>query len=71
MPLLLPIFLLLGWKKLDGQREVQKAVMVYESLNGIAPDYLCSKCLDRRSVLTYSLRETDGRPSVSLPRAEF
>jgi hypothetical protein len=30
----------LGWKRLDVQRQIQEATMVYESLNGLTPDYL-------------------------------
>ena len=30
----------LGWKKLSFQRQFQKAVMVYKSLNGLAPEYM-------------------------------
>ena len=40
--------------KLDCQRQVQKTVMVYKSLNGLAPDYLCSKFVDRSNVSAYS-----------------
>ena len=40
----------LGWRKLDSQRSIHKAVMVYKSLNGLTPDYLSSKFVDRSSV---------------------
>ena len=32
----------LDWKKLSLQRQFQKAVMVYKSLNGLAPEYMHS-----------------------------
>ena len=58
------LFELLGWKELDCQRYVQKAVMVYKSLNGLAPDYLCSKFVDRSSVSQPIHKET---PRANLP----
>ena len=33
----------LGWKNLETQRLINMAVMVYKSLNCLAPDYLSSK----------------------------
>ena len=30
----------LGWRKLSCQREMQKAIMVFKSLNGLTPEYL-------------------------------
>ena len=44
----------LGWKKLHSQRSIHKAVMIYKSVNGLAPDYLSSKFLDRSSVMKNS-----------------
>ena len=32
----------LGWQNLETQRQIQKAVMVYKSLNCLAPDYMSS-----------------------------
>ena len=34
------LFQVLNWRKLESQRQIQKACMVYKSLNGLAPDYL-------------------------------
>ena len=62
------LFELLGWKKLDCQRQIQKAVMVYKSLNGLAPDYLRSKFVDRSSVTSYSLRDTECKLTIPFPR---
>ena len=30
----------LGWENLETQRQIQKSVMVYKSVNGLAPEYL-------------------------------
>ena len=51
----------LGWRKLDTQRKLEKAVMVYKSLNGLAPDYLRHMFIDRSSITNYSLRDTEGK----------
>ena len=65
------LFELLGWKKLDCQRQIQKAVMVYKSLNGLAPDYLRSKFVDRSSVTSYSLRDTECKLTIPFPRTNY
>ena len=40
-----PLIEILGWQKLESQRSFHKAVMVYKSLNGLAPEYMRSICL--------------------------
>ena len=47
------LFVILGWKKLNLQRELKTATMVYKSLNGLAPDYLKSMFTDRSAISTY------------------
>ena len=37
------LFDLLGWKNLASQQQIQRATMVFKSLHGLVPDYLCSK----------------------------
>ena len=49
----------LGWKKLSFQRQFQKAVMVYKSLNGLD------------SVNPYSLRNTESKLAVPKPRTNY
>ena len=61
----------LGWRKLDSQRQIHKATMVYKSLNGLAPDYLRSKFVDRSSLTNYSLRDTESKLAIPLPRTNF
>ena len=61
----------LGWKKLHSQRSIHKAVMIYKSLNGLAPDYLSSKFLDHSSVCNYSLRGTEGKLAVPMPHTNY
>ena len=61
----------LGWKKLHSQRSIHMAVMIYKSLNGLAPDYLSAKFLDRSSVCNYSLRDTEGKLAVPMPHTNY
>ena len=53
------------------QRHIQEAVMVYKSLNGLAPTYLQSIFTDRSKVTQYELRDTVGKLAVPLPRTNF
>ena len=61
----------LGWKKLHSQRSIHMGVMIYKSLNGLAPDYLSAKFLDRSSVCNYSLRDTEGKLAVPMPHTNY
>ena len=43
--------------------------MVYKSLNGLAPNYLSSKFIQRSDVITsYILRDSDNKLAIPLPR---
>jgi len=57
----------LGWRKLDTQRQINKATMVYKSLNGLAPNYLRSKFTASSNVSSYSLRDTNGKLAILYP----
>ena len=65
------LFVRLGWQKLNFQRELKTATMVYKSLNGLAPDYLKSMFTDRSATSTYSLRNCEGKLALPLPRTNF
>ena len=43
--------------------------MVYKSLHGLAPDYLCSK-YERRET-AYNLRDSENKLNVPLPRTNY
>ena len=60
----------LGWKDLCTQRQTQKALMVYRSLNGLVPEYLSSKFLKRNGT-RYSLRDSENKLVVPLPRTNY
>ncbi len=42
--------------------------MVYKSLNCLAPDYMHSMFVNRDSVSPYSLRNTENKLAVPMPR---
>ena len=56
---------MLKWEKLSLQRKQQKALIMYKTLNELAPDYL--QCLfTQRHVNDYNLRNLEGK--LSLPK---
>ena len=61
----------LGWKKLASQRKIAKAIMVFKSLNGLAPDYLSEMFADRSSITNYALRDTGGKLALPQPRTNY
>ena len=64
-----PIFEQLNWKRLDTQRQIQVATMVYKSIHGLAPDYLGS--LFTKYDPPYNLRNSENKLAVPLPRTNF
>ena len=46
--------------------------MVYKSLNGLAPNYLSSKFIQRSDVIaSYNLRNSDGKLAIPIPRTNY
>ncbi len=66
-----PLIEKLGWRKLASQRKNQKAILVYKSLNELAPDYLRLLFNFRNNVTSYTLRDTDGKLAVRMPRTNY
>ena len=60
----------LRWKDLCTQHQIQKVLIVYKSLNGLVPEYLSSKFL-KRSETRYSLRDSENKLVVPLPRTNY
>jgi hypothetical protein len=65
------LFERIGWKGLESQRQISEAVMVYKSLNGLAPTNLQSLFTDRSTITQYELRDTEGKLAVPLPRTNY
>ncbi len=61
----------LGWENLETQRQIHQAINVYKSINGLAPEYLRSKFVDRSCVSGYFLRNTVGKHAVPFPRTNY
>ena len=61
----------LGWKTLDKQRENQVASVVFKSLNGLAPEYLKSKFIQRSDTTSYNFRGMENKLSLPLPRTNY
>ena len=60
----------LSWKDLNSQRQIQKALMVFKSLNGLLPEYLTSKFVTR-NVSNYALRDSANKLVVPFPRTNY
>ena len=56
------LFELLGWKSLVCQRQIERATMVFKSLQGLAPEYLCLKIVHRDT--GYCLRDSVNKVNV-------
>ena len=65
------LFQVLSWRGFESQRLIQKACMVYKSLNGLAPGYLRSRFVERSAITDYSLRNNEDKLAVPLPRTNF
>ena len=60
------LFHKLSWKDLKSQRQIQNALMVFKSLNGLVPEYPKSKFI-KRNESNYSLRDSVNK-LVPFPR---
>ena len=59
------LFTSLAWKKLEAQRKIQTASMVYKSLNGLSPQYLNS--MFSYEVSSHSLGNSEGKLAIPPP----
>ena len=61
---------MLKWEKLSLRRKKQKALIMYKTLNKLAPDYL--QCLfTQRHVNDYNLRNLEGKLSLPKPNTNY
>ena len=61
------LFQILGWKDLKSQRQIQNALMIFKTLNGLVPEYLTSKFI-KRNESNYSLRDSVNKLVFPFPR---
>ena len=60
----------LKWEKLSLRRKKQKALIIYKTLNELAPEYL--QCLFiQRHVNDYNLRNLEGKLSLPKPNTNY
>ena len=64
------LFHKLRWKDLQSQRQIQKALMVFKSLNGLVSEYLPSKSVTRNES-NYALRDSVNKLVVPFPRTNY
>ena len=64
------LFRQLNWKDLSTHFQMQKALIVYKSLNDLVPGYLSCKFVKRYET-RYSLRDSVNKGIVPFPRANF
>ena len=60
----------LDWRDLSTQFQIQKALMVYKSLNGLVPKYLSSKFVNQNET-RYSSRDSVNKLFVRFPGTNF
>ena len=62
----------LNWKKSETRRKIQKAEVVYKCLNGLASNYLSSKFIQRKDIITsYDLCDSENKLAIPLPRTNY
>ena len=64
------LFHKLSWKDLKSQRQIQNALMVFKSSNGLVPEYPASKFI-KRNESNYSLRDSVNKLVVPFPRTNY
>ena len=63
------LFELLRWKSLVPQRQIERATMVFKSLQGLSLEYLCSKIVHRHS--GYCLRDSVNKVNIQQPGTNY
>ena len=53
------------------QRDIQKALMVFKSPNGLAPEYLSSKFIARSNTTSYTFRDSVNKLTIPQPRTYY
>ena len=64
------LFHKLSWKDLKSQRQIQNALMVFKSLNGLVPEYFSSKSI-KRNESNCSPRDSKNKLVVPFPRTNY
>ena len=54
----------LGKSLVSTQRDIQKAIMIFKSLNNLAPEYLASKFTSRSMTTPYTFRDSENKLAI-------
>ena len=65
------LFERLNWENLSTQRDIQKAIMVFKSVNNLAPKYLGSKFTSRSMTTPYTFGDSENKLAIPLPRTKL
>ena len=65
------LFQNLNWKHLNTQHDIQKALMVFKSLNGLAPEHLSSKFIARSKTTSYTYQDSVNKWTIPQPRTNY
>ena len=71
-PIMMHMRVYLGWQNLETHRQNRKAMMVYKSLNYLAPNYMSSKFILRSDIFnSYNLRDSENKFAIPSPRTNY
>ena len=65
------LFQNLNWKNLSTQRDIQKALMVFKFLNGLAPEYLSLKFIARFHTTSYTFQDSVNKLTIPSSRTSY
>ena len=63
--------ILIGKNLISTHREIQKALMVFKSPNGLAPEYLSPKFIARSNTTSYTFRDSVNKLTIRQPRTYY
>ena len=62
------LFQNLNWNNLSTQLDIQRALMVFKSLNGLAPEYLSSTFIARSNTTSHTFRDYVNKLTIQFHR---
>ena len=63
--------ILIGKNLISTQRDIQKALMVFKSPNGLAPEYLSSTFIARSNTTSHTFRDSVIKLTIPQPRTNY
>ena len=62
---------MLNWKNLKTRRQTLRAEIIHKSINGLVPEYLTRKFIQRSDVNPYNLRDFENKFAFPLLRTNY